>query len=127
MKFLPFFLAIYQPATECIAIDGDTLRCSELGRVRLLGIDAPELHGCPKLRTCVPGDGDASKQALANLVWRGVKVHPVVKDRYGRTVAQVYVGSRNVSCELIKQRRAVYVEKWDNGHRLAKECPAAGR
>lgn len=38
-------LSIYTPATQCEAIDGDTLRCSEIGRVRLLGIDAPEMPG----------------------------------------------------------------------------------
>ncbi|WP_017182098.1 thermonuclease family protein [Sphingobium xenophagum] len=124
---LPFLLSIYQPPIMCEAIDGDTIRCSELGRVRLLGVDAPELHGCPKHRTCAPGDGPASKSALAKLIARGVIISPVTKDRYGRTVAQVYAGDRNVPCELIKQRRAIYVEKWDNGHRLAKECRSLPR
>lgn len=120
---LPFLLSIYQPPIICTAIDGDTIRCSELGRVRLLGVDAPELHSCPKRRTCAPGDGPASKAALAKLIARGVTISPVTKDRYGRTVAQAYAGDRNVACELIKQRQAIYVERWDNGHRLAKECP----
>lgn len=120
---LPFLLSIYQPPVICAAIDGDTIRCPDLGRVRLLGVDAPELHGCPKRRTCAPGDGNTSKAAMTKLIARGVVVSPVTKDRYGRTVAQVYAGDRNVACEMLKQGRAIYVEKWDNGHRLAKECP----
>lgn len=49
-----------------IAIDGDTLRCGA-ERIRLLGIDAPEMPGhCHERRNCVPGDPIASKNALRN-------------------------------------------------------------
>ena len=45
-------------------VDGDTLRCGSI-RLRLLGIDAPELAGhCPTYRTCVPGNGLSSKRSL---------------------------------------------------------------
>lgn len=44
-------------------VDGDSLRCGS-ARVRLLGIDAPELHGCPRWRDCVDGDGQAAKRSL---------------------------------------------------------------
>ena len=116
-------LSIWTPATQCEAIDGDTLRCSEIGRVRLLGIDAPEMLGhCRKGRTCAPGDPQKSKAHLAKLIRGGVTIAPVTRDRYGRTVAQVYAGDRNVACEQLRAGLAVYVERWDNGRRLAKEC-----
>ncbi|WP_374551957.1 thermonuclease family protein [Sphingobium yanoikuyae] len=125
---LPILLSIYQPPMICTPIDGDTLRCSEIGRVRLLGIDAPEMPGhCRKGRTCAPGDPVASKKALEKLVARGVTISPVTRDRYGRTVAQVYAGDKNLACEQLRAGRAVYVEKWDNGQRLAKECRYARR
>jgi micrococcal nuclease len=121
-------LSIWTPTTTCTAIDGDTLRCSEIGRVRLLGIDAPEMLGhCRKGRTCVSGDPMASKKALEKLVARGVTISPVTRDRYGRTVAQVYAGDKNLACEQLRQGMAVYVEKWDNGQRLSKECQYARR
>ncbi|WHO40819.1 thermonuclease family protein [Sphingobium sp. AP49] len=116
-------LSIWTPPTTCTAVDGDTLRCDEIGRVRLLGIDAPEMPGhCRKGRVCAPGDPVASKKALEKLAARGVTISPVTRDRYGRTVAQVYAGDKNLACEQLRAGRAVYVEKWDNGHRLAKEC-----
>lgn len=110
----------------CTVIDGDTLRCDQIGRVRLLGIDAPELPGhCRKGRVCAPGDPEASKRSLERMLRREVTIVPVTRDRYGRTVAQVYAGGRNLACEQIKAGQAVYVAKWDNGRRLAKECGAA--
>lgn len=51
-------------ATMCTAIDGDTLRCGS-ERIRLLGIDAPELRGhCRRGRVCAPGNPIASKRSL---------------------------------------------------------------
>ncbi|MDG2515564.1 thermonuclease family protein [Sphingobium yanoikuyae] len=120
-------LSIWSPPATCTAVDGDTLRCSEIGRVRLLGIDAPEMAGhCRKGRTCAPGDPVASKKALEKLVARGVTISPVTRDRYGRTVAQVYADDKNLACEQLRRGVAVYMQKWDNGGRLAKECRYAG-
>lgn len=53
--------------TVAAVTDGDTLRCTDSTRVRLAGIDAPELHACPRTRTCAPGDAQASKRALERL------------------------------------------------------------
>lgn len=105
----------------CIAIDGDTLRCGA-ERVRLLGLDAPELHACRKGRVCVSGDPVAAKDALARLIAPGVTITRVGQDRYGRTLALVYAGGRNVGCALIVGGNAEYVGKWDNGRRLASDC-----
>src|SRR4051794_39701410 len=44
-------------------VDGDTLRCGPV-RLRLLGIDAPEIERCPRWRVCAPGDGQAAKRGL---------------------------------------------------------------
>jgi micrococcal nuclease len=122
----PFLLSIYQPPIICAAVDGDTLRCPELGRVRLLGIDAPEMAGhCRKGRVCAPGNPEKSKAHLAKLIRSGVEIMPVTRDRYGRTVAQVYAGDRNVACEQLRAEMAVYKPKWDNGGRLARDCGGA--
>lgn len=69
-------------AGMCVAIDGDTLRCGDT-RIRLHGIDAPELPG-----------GEASKRYLASIIdGAGVRCVPRGRDRYGRTVAVCYVAS----------------------------------
>jgi len=108
-------------ASQCYVIDGDTIRCGA-ERIRLLGIDAPELHGCPPNRVCAPGDGQASKRSLQAMMGGRISVQRVGHDRYGRTLAQVYVDGRNVACEQIRRGQAVYVAKWDNGGLLAQEC-----
>ena len=59
--------------TNCpspVVTDGDSLRCSE--RVRLLGIDAPELGQCPRNRRRVPGNGSVSRLSEAGAFsWAG--------------------------------------------------------
>ena len=114
--FLPLLLAL-----TCAVTDGDTLRCGD-ERIRLLGIDAPEIHGCRQGRVCVRGDGNASKRSLEAMMGGPVSVQRVGQDRYGRTLAQVYVGGRNVACEQIRRGQAQYVGKWDNGGLLAADC-----
>jgi endonuclease YncB( thermonuclease family) len=45
-----------QTVSGCTVTDGDTIRCNG-ERIRLLGIDTPELPGhCRKGRDCVSGD-----------------------------------------------------------------------
>lgn len=85
-------------ALTCIlvAIDGDTLRCGE-ERIRLLGIDAPELPGhCQEERECVPGDPFASKKALESAVRGPAMIKRQGQDTYGRTLAGKGRRSRSV-------------------------------
>ena len=105
-----------------LIVDGDTLRCGAV-RVRLLGIDAPELHGCPSYRRCAPGSGKASRRSLQIGATNGpVRFLPVAIDRYGRTVAVVTAGNLNLSCWQLEQGEAIYKPAWDNGGRIAKSC-----
>ena len=103
-------------------VDGDSLRCGSV-RVRLLGIDAPELHGCPPRRHCVAGDGQASRRSLSEALRFGrVSYRIVTYDRYGRSVAMAWAGSVNLSCWQLRRGYAAYVAKWDNGMRLTSVC-----
>lgn len=105
-----------------IVVDGDSMRCGET-RLRLLGIDAPELSHCPRWRVCVPGDGRASKRSLALALRFGpVRWEPIKLDRFGRTVAVVWAGRVNLSCWQLQRRQAIYKPKWDNGQFLRAEC-----
>lgn len=75
-------------APACRAIDGDTLRCGS-ERVRLRSVHAPELHE--------PG-GAAARARLAALIASGeVRLVRRGRDRYGRTLADVYVGERRIT------------------------------
>jgi len=108
-------------AAAVSVVDGDTLRING-ERIRLLGIDAPEIHSCRHGRVCVPGDGQASKRSLQAMMGGKINVQRVGSDRYGRTLAQVYVGERNVACEQIRRGQAQYIAKWDNSGLLARDC-----
>jgi micrococcal nuclease len=108
----------------CTVTDGDTLRCGD-ERVRLLGIDAPEMHGCAPWRQCVPGDGAAARAALEALVrGRTLTIERVGVDRYGRTLGVVWADGANLSCAMVTAGQAAYIARWDNGGRVARECPA---
>jgi endonuclease YncB( thermonuclease family) len=102
-------------ALSCIlvAVDGDTLRCGS-ERIRLLGIDAPELPGhCRRGRKCVDGDPYASKAALANLVASGpATIARRGHDRYGRTLARVRVNGVDVSDAQVSAGHARWVARW---------------
>lgn len=114
------------PGAACIAVDGDTLRCGS-ERVRLLGIDAPELPGhCQQGRRCAPGDALASKRSLREALARGsITFKRFGTDHYGRTLALVSAGGTDLSCWQLSRRQAIYKPRWDNGRQLARICPAA--
>lgn len=90
--------------------DGDTLtaRCpaGEV-KVRVFGIDSPEMGQKPW--------GNAAKQTLQNLLPGRDPIRLQVRDqdRYGRTVAQVLVGDRDVGLEMVRQGQAVMYEQYN--------------
>jgi len=90
--------------------DGDTIRVLDRTgaaptevRVRLHAIDAPE-GGQPFW--------DRAEQALARLVMgREVRLVPRNRDRYGRLVAEVFVGTESVNARMVADGFAwAYVE-----------------
>jgi endonuclease YncB( thermonuclease family) len=109
----------------CTVTDGDTIRCGS-ERIRLLGIDAPELPGhCREGRQCAPGDAQASTDTLAAAMSPGMTIDRVGVDRYGRTLARVAGGEGDLSCWQLSHHQAIYKPNWDNGLRVARTCPRA--
>jgi micrococcal nuclease len=111
----------------CLAIDGDTIVCRQgLDRVhlRLNGIDSPEMPGhCRRNRHCVAGDPYAAKANAARLIaGHRVKWRNLGTDRYGRTIAEVYVNGVDLSCAQVRGGFAIYMPAWDNGKLLARTC-----
>lgn len=90
-------------------VDGDTLRCGAT-RIRLQGIDAPELPGhCARGRDCTPGDPVASTDNLRALVGGGpITCRQTDTDRYGRTVARCSAWGKDLSCAQIAGGFAVH-------------------
>jgi len=78
--------------------DGDSIECSPAGRVRMLGIDAPELSQKPF--------GKQSGSALAALAPVGSTVQleqdVQARDRNGRLLAYVWRDGRLVNWEMVR-------------------------
>jgi len=89
--------------------DGDTLTALDDKRqlkVRLHGIDAPEL-GQPF--------GQASKKALSDLVFgKTVTLHTTGTDRYKRTLARVTAGDIEVEAQVIATGHAWHYSRYDH-------------
>ena len=113
-----------------VAIDGDSIRCSNLGQVRLLAIDSADYRSSRPCRqgfgnhVCDDGQARAGKASLKAALRLGpVRVDPVTRDRYGRTVALVTAGGHDLSCWQLRQGVARYIARYDNGRRVARLCP----
>jgi endonuclease YncB( thermonuclease family) len=93
---------------KCVGVsDGDTITvmdgcCEE--KVRLHGIDAPEKK---------QAFGNQAKKFTSNLAFgRQVTVYPTDTDRYGRTVAWVFVGKQCINAELVKAGYAWHYKQY---------------
>ena len=115
------------PCPSAYVVGGDTLRCGP-ARLRLLGIDAPELAGhCVRYRQCAPGDGNASKRSLIDALRNGrVSYSIVTTDRFGRYVVEAWAGRVNLSCWQLQRRQGIYKPQWDNGGQVAHKCREYG-
>jgi endonuclease YncB( thermonuclease family) len=87
--------------------DGDTLRCTDGTRVRIAGIDAPEVSPCRKGRKCVAGDGRASGQSLSNLASGQTLSCRRVGTSYKQAVAFCSSGGVDLSCAQLRAGQAV--------------------
>ena len=94
--------------------DGDTMNVQkvengkvvgEIVKIRMFGIDAPEK---------TQDYGIESKQALEKLVnGKTLEIEEKNRDRYGRTVAVVYVNGKNVNEEMVKNGNAWWYQEYD--------------
>lgn len=109
--------------TGCEVVDGDTLKCGG-ERIRLVGIDAPELPGhCRPGRRCVPGDPYASSADLAAMMRSSMPIQRFGEDPYGRTIAALEGASGDMSCAQIQNGQAIYKPQWDDALHVARTCP----
>jgi endonuclease YncB( thermonuclease family) len=88
-------------------VDGDTLRFGG-ERVRLLGIDAPELD-----QTCTDRDGKswacgaAARAKMRDLTRGDVACEGQRRDKYGRILANCTAGGRDLAAEMVSAGLAV--------------------
>ena len=93
--------------------DGDTCRTTTGERIRLACIDTPELRG----NRADPVPAKAARDYLRSLVvGRQVGIRRITKDRFGRTVAELYLNGSNVQQKLVSSGHAEIYWKY------AKQC-----
>lgn len=94
--------------------DGDTCRTSKGEKVRLACIDTPELRG----KRADPVPAKAARDYLRSLVaGKTVTIRRITTDRYGRTVAELFVDGSNIQQQLVASRHAEIYWKY------AHQCP----
>ena len=106
--------------------DGDTVRVNDTSgtkvTIRLACIDAPE--------TSQGSSGKWSTQTLKALIrGKSISLKPQVKDRYGRTVAEIYAGNRNINLQMVQEGAAYayrqYLKQCDREAYLQAETAAS--
>ena len=94
--------------------DGDTCTTTTGEKVRLACIDTPELVG----KRAKPMPAKAARDHLRGLVMgKKIGIRRITKDRYGRTVAELFAGDTNVQREMVAIGHAEIL--W----RYAHQCP----
>jgi len=108
----PDYLPTPRPFTgRAWIIDGDTITV-ERHRIRLFGMDAPELD---------QDGGHKSKAWLIRLARKGqVKVEPLCFDCYGRIVAKVWHGEVDLSERMVLDGFAVAMSGWHRDYNAAE-------
>jgi uncharacterized protein (TIGR02246 family) len=115
-----------QRCTISRIVDGDTIECAQIGRVRLIGMDTPESNQ--------PPFGAQASAALAALIPLGtdVRLEPDVeaRDRYGRLLAYIWLGHTMINWRMVREGWAVlltyppnvqYVDSFTDAERRARE------
>lgn len=102
---------------KCVGVqDGDTITVlrneKQEIRIRLYGVDCPEKG---------QAFGTKAKKFTSDLVFKkAVEIKPTDTDRYGRTIAWVYIDGKCVGEELLKAGLAWHYKKYSKEHHLAE-------
>ena len=109
-------------------IDGDTLEIHGQ-RIRLHGIDAPELDQTCKVDDRIIQCGEIAKAALMDLVFlSAVTCKAEDEDRYGRIVATCYVGGFDLGRVMVERGWALAYRRYSTRYvQIEAEAEQAGR
>lgn len=116
--------AVHEIISTVRVIDGDTLDTRD-GRVRLVGIDAPEIGQTCRTGTAAYDCGREARQRLRQLVdGREITCETRRKDRYGRYLATCRAGDVNLGARMVETGWAVASGDFDLAEMRAR---TAGR
>ena len=91
--------------------DGDTCTTTDGEKIRLACIDTPELKG----KRADPIPAEKARDFLNNLlINEEVSIRRISKDRYGRTVAELFNGNINIQKLLVDKGYGQIYKKYSN-------------
>ena len=134
-KFLIFYIIFYCPITfaqsiygKAIIIDGDTIHI-EKNKIRLYGIDAPEINQACTIKEIIWECGIESARALKNIILENeVKCEIVDIDQYNRFLAKCFINKRNLNQYLVQNGWAIayryYSDEFVSDEEIAKKNKA---
>lgn len=120
-------------AVSTRVFDGDTFDVAGVGRVRLLGIDAPEMGGNFERPAPFAVEARERLQALVLHRWVRLECDGPTRDEYGRRLAYVFLETREfVNAQLVREGLArvsarVRLQYWDELRRAEDEAQARRR
>ncbi len=102
---------------RAVAVDGDTLEFGGM-RVRLEGIDAPEMgQTCGRRWVGTWNCGRAAQRALDEIVQgRRIECERRGRDKYGRELGICFVDGRDINAELVRQGMAWAFVKYSQSY-----------
>ena len=131
-ELLIFFAIFYCSITlaesiigKATIIDGDTIRIGK-NKIRLYGIDAPEINQTCTINKIIWGCGFESSQALESMISKKeVQCEIVDIDRYKRFVAKCFVKNINLNQYMVQNGWAVayryYSDDFIKNEEIAKK------
>ena len=115
LSFNAAFLISYTPLENIRVVDGDTIRAEAKGKeikIRLVEIDAPEMN---------QPFGAQAKNFLNRLLYgKDVTLISQGKDRYGRTLGEIYANGESANALMIKSGFAWVYDRYVKDSSLYK-------
>lgn len=118
---LPFTAMARDIAGAARVIDGDTLHIQDV-RIRLHGIDAPEMGQiCKNTREQLDCGAKVTQALYDWLGQRAVQCQGVTTDRYGRVVAKCFVNGQDIGESLVRAGLAFAYAKYSTDYLAAEQ------
>jgi endonuclease YncB( thermonuclease family) len=116
-------------------VDGDTIACSSVGRVRLVAIDAADKVSSLPCREHIGNhvcDDAKAVAATAEMqrftAGKRITFRIVGFDaKYRREVAQMFANGADLQCHMLRVHQARYLPAYDKPLIIARRCPATVR
>lgn len=113
MKTIIFLILLSSCSPRVVhVIDGDTLVIKGGEKIRLAGIDCPELSQ--------PYGLEAKDKTVSLCLYKKVRIEKSGLDKYGRILAFVYVGDLSLNKTLLESGLAWHYARYDNSTDLSK-------